>query len=296
MTTTANKHNRPVAANQRIEEFHSPISKCVITDTKPSPRRTYCALGYSPESAQQLTDYGKIGVATMKLPNGKFPSKYLLQKFGANGCKLVQQETKQTVRAKFHRAAREHQDSVQSRLRKTGAGRALRTEQRQEQRQDISALKKELRNTRNVVQRFECKKQTELQLKKAYRNKTHRLKLSTQTQQQQIRALHTTVAELRAEIRCKLGLVATHREITNQELADAARKNIMINKREYSLSAYEAFRDVVCGAGLALNQVKFVTNCMFKLITGINGDFKVSRTVVKDAEDVECSLFKTLAL
>ena len=144
-------------------------------------------------------------------------------------------------------------------------------------------LSKELKKTQHVVKRLKDTQEEALVLKKAYRLKISRLKQSSQSQQQQIRALHTTVAKLRLEIRKKLGLVATAKEITNEELAAAARKNIMINDREYSLSAYEAFRDVVCGSGLALNQVKFITNRMFKLITGVDGNFKVSRTVVKDA-------------
>ena len=79
-------------------------------------------------------------------------------------------------------------------------------------------LSKELKKTQHVVKRLKDTQEEALVLKKAYRKRISRLKQSSQSQQQQIRALHTTVAKLRLEIRKKLGLVATPKEITNEEL------------------------------------------------------------------------------
>lgn len=85
-------------------------------------------------------------------------------------------------------------------------------------------------------------------------------------------------------MRQRLGLQQGAAPISNEELGQLMMKNVKKNDREYTLLAYEKFRDLVCGAGLPLNQVRFALNTSFELFTGgIKGPLTVSRTVVKDA-------------
>ena len=73
---------------------------------------------------------------------------------------------------------------------------------------------------------------------------------------------------------------------TNDQLIDMFEKHSrkrLKTGRHYTVEGYEAFRDLVCGAGLPMQQVNHVINVAFKLLVGREVDFKISRTPVRTA-------------
>ena len=77
---------------RRVVVRVEPVDICflpVVLTSKPSPTKTFVALGHSPESAKKFANYGRIGAPLLRNEAGSFPSKYMLRKFRDNGFKVA---------------------------------------------------------------------------------------------------------------------------------------------------------------------------------------------------------------
>lgn len=93
-TASTPMHSAPslTAHTQTRRAVVEPVEICllpVVQLEKPSPTKTFMALGHSPESAKNLANYGRIGAPLLRNNAGSFPSKYMLRKFRDSGFKVA---------------------------------------------------------------------------------------------------------------------------------------------------------------------------------------------------------------
>lgn len=155
-----------------------------------------------------------------------------------------------TTRGKVRRAAQKEEKVLPTKRSRPGV--AWATEQRKAQRAQASRDKYVLQKKVEKV---------ELQLKEAMRR----------------------IADMREQI----GLPSSQEPISNEELVQLFRQHALSrlkqNERQYSLLGYEKFRNLVCGAGLPMNQVSYVLEQTFDLWVGGTAGINVTRDPVRRA-------------